>query len=188
MKTANEVEKEFLLGLDEKYSRSLKAWMQEIKTTGLNKQKEIHGWLKSEKGLKHRDAWMLAAIYLNNGKPVYGDESDLLGNQLAKYENVRTLFDFVSEQILTTVEKSEREVKKTYVSFKKKREFAAVNIRKNEIRLGMDLGDEPFDHNLQKAKLTGPMARISHMVVIRSENDFSKQIKVLLKKSAGRIT
>jgi len=130
---------------------------------------------------------MLAAIYMNGGKPVYGDESNLLDNQLSKYENMRPLFEFVSDKILETVPDSKREIKKTYVSFKKKREFAAVNIKKDEIRLGMDLGDRAFDEKIRKVSMTGPMPRISHMVVISHKPDFSKDVEELLKTANERV-
>ena len=41
MKTANEVVKEFLEGIEENYGQNLKTRMDEIKKTGLTKQKEI---------------------------------------------------------------------------------------------------------------------------------------------------
>ena len=41
MKTANEVVKEFLEGIEENYDQNLKTRMDEIKKTGLTKQKEI---------------------------------------------------------------------------------------------------------------------------------------------------
>jgi len=187
MKTANQVEKEFLEGLEENYGQNLQVWMDTIKKTGLSKRTEIQKWLKKDKGFKHMDAWMLGAIYLNGGKPVYGDESDLLENQMAKYQNMKPLFEFVSDRILKAVAGSEREIKKTYVSFKKKREFAAVNIKKDEIRLGMDLGDMPFNDQVEKVRMTGPMPRISHMVVIKDQEDFTDEVAELLKKSNARV-
>ena len=72
--------------------------------------------------------------------------------------------------------------KKTYVSYAAKREFAAINIKSKEIRLGMDLGDQPFTEDLEKAKLTGPMPRISHMIVVREKNDFNAGEKKKKKK------
>ena len=39
------------------------------------------------------------------------------------------------------------------------REFAAVTLHATELRLGLDLGDRPFDPLLQKAKLQGPRPR-----------------------------
>ena len=41
MKTANEVGKELLEGIEENYDQNLKTRMDEIKKTGLTKQKEI---------------------------------------------------------------------------------------------------------------------------------------------------
>jgi predicted transport protein len=187
MKTANEVEKEFLDGLEKNSGNNLKFWMGIIKASNLQKQVEIQKWLKSERGLKHMEAWMLAAIYLNGGKPVYGSDSALLDKQFEKYPDMRPLFDFVSDRILKSVIESEREVKKTYVSFKKKREFAAVNIKKGEIRLGMDLGERPFDDMVRKVSMTGPMPRISHMVVIQDKKDFNDEVVQLLHKSNERV-
>lgn len=187
MKTANETEKEFLDALEANYGQSLVKWMEVIHNAGHSKQTEILKWLKSEKGFKHMDAWMLAAIYKNGGKPVYGSENELLENQFVKYENMRPLFNFVSEQILRAVDGSNREVKKTYVSFKKKREFAAVNIKRGEIRLGMDLGERPFDDTVRKVSMTGPMPRISHMVVLKDKKDFTFDLIELLQKSNERV-
>jgi predicted transport protein len=187
MKTAKDVEKEFLEGLEENYGQSLKVWMDAIKHTGITKQIDILNWLRKEKQFKHMDAWLLSGIYMNGGKPVYGDESDLLENQMAKYQNMKPLFEFVSDRILKAVPGSEREIKKTYVSFKKKREFAAVNIKKDEIRLGMDLGDMPFNNKVEKVRMTGPMPRISHMVVVKDREDFTDEVADLLKKSDQRV-
>ncbi len=72
------------------------------------------------------------------------------------------------------------------MSFTNVREFAAINIKPKEIRLGIDLGDEPFTENLQKTKLTGPMPRISHMIVLTDVKQFNLQILNYLKKSYDR--
>lgn len=56
--------------------------------------------------------------------------------------------------------------KKTYLSFTDVREFVAVNLRPGELRLCLDLGNEPFSTGLRKAVLTGPMPRFTHMLVL----------------------
>jgi hypothetical protein len=76
--------------------------------------------------------------------------------------------------------------KKTYVSILEKREFAAINIRPKELRIGFDLGDRPFDDTVTKSKLTGPMPRISHMVIVTSGEQFNDELKSLLQESHGR--
>ena len=59
--------------------------------------------------------------------------------------------------------------KKTYVSILEKREFAAINIKPKELRIGFDLGDRGFDETVSKSKLSGPMPRISHMLVLTEQ-------------------
>jgi hypothetical protein len=61
-----------------------------------------------------------------------------------------------------------------------------VNIKKAELRIGLDLGDRPFDEKVEKAKLTGPMPRISHMVVATDESRFDTELAELLKLSHAR--
>ena len=131
-------------------------------------------------------ASLLAGLYLNNGKPVYQDETNLLENQFIKCEAMRPLFDEVSSKILALFPGTQLIAKKTYLSYTATREFAAINIKPKEIRLGMDLGDTTFNDTLQKSKLTGPMARISHMVVITDAAQFDKNLIEYLKLSYNR--
>ena len=51
----------------------------------------------------------------------------------------------------------------------------------------MDLGDMPFNTVVEKAKLTGPMPRISHMAVIRSEADINARVFELLTIADKRV-
>jgi len=76
--------------------------------------------------------------------------------------------------------------KKTYVSVLENREFGAVNIKKNEVRIGLDLGDRLFDAKIEKAKLTGPMPRISHMFVLTDAKQLDASIVEVLKQSHAR--
>ena len=77
-----------------------------------------------------------------------------------------SLFDIISSRILKEFPGTLLIPKKTYLSFTAAKEFAAVNIKPNEILLGMDLGNEKIADVLQKSQLNGPKPRISHMVVI----------------------
>ena len=76
--------------------------------------------------------------------------------------------------------------KKTYLSYTAAREFAAMNIKPKELRIGMDLGDMAFTDSLQKSKLSGPMPRISHMFVITDLKQFDKQLIEYLQLSYNR--
>jgi predicted transport protein len=186
-KTSGEFELEFIQTAKEKTGKTLEQWLQVIKPTGFKKQMEILNWLKKEHKLNHMQAQFLAGIFLNNGKPVYQNEGNLLENQFAKFENIKPLFEFVSSKILKQFPNSQVIPKKTYVSFTSVREFVAINIKKGELRLGMDLGDVPFKGVVEKAKLTGPMPRISHMVVIKSKTDLNDAVMKLIAKSNERV-
>lgn len=186
-KTSQELEKEFIDGLKSNTERDLKGWLTSMKESGIEKRNDIIKWLKETYNFGHMNASLLAGIYFNNGKPVYASEQNLLDNQFEKYQDMRPLFEHVQKEISEWDNSVEFITKKTYVSITKKREFAAINIKKGELRLGMDLGDLPFEGIIEKSKLTGPMPRISHMVVIKGPSDIDKNLFQLLDTANKRI-
>lgn len=185
-KTSGQIEKEFIESLATTTGRDLAAWLAEIDSSGIAKRNDVIAWLKSDRGFGHMNASLLAGIHANGGKPVYGDTSELLENQFAKAESMRPLFDqlitFVAEHLGSATVLP----KKTYVSILEKREFAAINIKKSELRLGLDLGDRPFDDVVSKSRLSGPMPRISHQVVIISDAQLDDALAALLRESYER--
>jgi len=186
-KTSGDVEKEFMDDLKSTTNKSLPDWIATIKKSNIGKRNDIVKWLKQNHNFGHMNASLLVGIYLNNGKPVYGSEDDLLENQISKYENWRSLFEIVSKKIVKQFPNTRMIPKKTYVSFTAKREFAAINIKSKELRLGMDLGDKPFEKQVERAKLTGPMSRISHMVVLREQSDLNAKVLKWLDESYNRV-
>jgi hypothetical protein len=185
-KTSGELEKEFIDTAKDKTGKSLEQWLTLVKTSGIDKRNDIIEWLKKGHGLNHMQAQFVAGIYFNNGDPVYINENALLENQFEKCRDMRPLFDAVSENIITTFTGTQLIPKKTYLSFTAVREFAAMNIKPSEIRLGMDLGDRPFDEVVQKSKLTGPMPRITHMIIITDNKQFDNKLEELLQASYNR--
>lgn len=185
-KTSGEFEQEFIQTAKEKTGKTLEQWLPVVKTSGLSKTMEITNWLKAEHKLNHLQASLLTGLYLNNGKPVYQNENALLDNQFAKAEAMRPLYEAVSEKILSQFPDTQLIPKKTYLSYTATREFAAINIKPAEIRLGMDLGDMAFTDAVQKTKLSGPMPRISHMAVITNIKQLDKKLIELLQLSYNR--
>lgn len=185
-KTSGEFEQEFIQTAKEKTGKTLEQWLPVVKASGLNKQMEITNWLKATHKLNHLQAQLLAGLFLNNGKPVYQNEASLLENQFIKCEAMRPLFEEVSSKILSLYKDAQLIPKKTYLSYTVTREFAAINIKPKELRLGMDLGEMAFTETLQKSKLSGPMPRISHMTVITELKQFDKQLIEYLQTSYNR--
>ncbi|HPH45521.1 MAG TPA: DUF5655 domain-containing protein [Chryseolinea sp.] len=185
-KTSGEFEKEFIDTAKEKTGKSLQQWLALIKSSGIEKRNDILEWLKKGHGLNHMQAQLLTGMFLNNGKPVYIDENNLLESHFIKCPDMRPLFDEVSEKITSMFQGTQLIPKKTYLSFTAAREFAAVNIKPNEIRLGLDLGDLPFSETIRKTKLSGPMPRISHMVVLTTIKAFDTKILTSIQQSYNR--
>ncbi|MBK9270303.1 MAG: DUF4287 domain-containing protein [Saprospiraceae bacterium] len=175
-KSPAEFEKEFLDSLSSKTGKKLEDWIQIMKKSGFEKTNDLIEYLKTNHSMNHMQAQLLTGIYLNGGKPVYMDEDQLLENQFAKCPEMKGLFHQLSDWIITHYPDTKLIPKKTYLSFTASREFAAVNVKSGEIRLGLDLGDLPFEGQIQKSKLTGPMPRISHMLVLKNSDFIDKEL------------
>jgi len=185
-KTSGEFEKEFMDGLKGSTGKDLSAWMKAIDGFGSKKRNEVIAWLKAEHGFGHMNASLLAGIYANGGKPVYQSTEGLLDAQFAKAAEMKDLFGAFLDFVKKTFPNSTVLPKKTYVSILENREFAAVNIKPKELRIGLDLGDRPFDDKIEKAKLSGPMPRISHMFVLTDPKQLDNSIAEALKESHSR--
>jgi hypothetical protein len=185
-KTSGEFEKEFMDALSAQTGKDLGAWMKTIDAFGSKKRNEIIAMLKSDHGFGHMNASLLAGIHANGGKPVYQSTDDLLENQFAKGGDMRPLFERFIEFVRTNFPDATVLPKKTYVSILENREFAAVNIKPKELRIGFDLGDRAFDDRIEKAKLTGPMPRISHMLVLTDPAQLDAEVAEALRQSHSR--
>jgi len=56
-----------------------------------------------------------------------------------------------------------------------------------ELRLGLDLGDRPHDALLQRPKMKGPGAAISHMLVLTDARQVNAELINLIKVANARI-
>jgi predicted transport protein len=186
-KTSQEIEQEFIDGLKSVTGKDLKTWLSAIRESGFEKRNDIIKWLKEQHNFGHMNATLLMGIFANGGKPVYASGQNLLDNQFEKCPDMRPLFDQLQAAIVSWDSSVSFIPKKTYVSITKKREFAAINVKKGELRLGLDLGEIPFDSALEKSKLTGPMARISHMVVINNSSAVNPRLFQLLDTANKRV-
>ncbi len=101
------------------------------------------------------DASLLAGIHVNGGKPVYQSTDGLLESQFAKAVEMRPLYEAFLKLVKKQFPNSTVLPKKTYVSILENREFAAINIKPKELRIGLDLGDRTFDETVEKRNSLG---------------------------------
>ncbi len=174
-KESERLEREFIATAREKTGKELAAWMQVIGSRGETKPNAILNWLKQTHNLNHMQANFLSGIYLNDGKPVFDHKVlfaklfESKGPLLAVYKSLETAIQKrLSDALFIPT--------KTYVSIEAKRCFACATLTKNTIRVGLDLGDLPFDDYVQKARSLGAMPNLTHMVEISTAVDVNDEL------------
>jgi hypothetical protein len=85
---------------------------------------------------------------------------------LARGKAYRPLAQLVLREIAKNCPGLSATVRDDYVVLAAAAEFAVMTVSPKEIRLGLDLGSQPFAAPLQKARLSGPPPRFTHMVVL----------------------
>ncbi len=162
-KEARELEQAFLSSLSDETGASLTEWMQTLETTGLKKNNEIVKWLKTKRSFNHMQATMLAGIFLNGGEPVFHYPT-LFARLFAGKEQQRPLFGAIADRLQAELPTILFIPTKTYVSIEDERVFGCAKINKSNIRIGLDLGDEPFGDYVRKGVGLGAMPNITHMI------------------------
>ncbi|TAF32199.1 MAG: DUF4287 domain-containing protein [Cytophagales bacterium] len=175
-KSVQEQEREFLEDIEQITGIDYEAWAELMRGNSLNKKNDIIAWLKSHHKLNHLHANILAAVYLNGGKPVHLTEKEILNALFEKKENMRDFYTEVLQKILDFVPDTVVTPSKGYVLLQGSRDFGLINIRSKEIRLGLDLGDIPLDdETLEWGNFLG-QPRMKHMIIIREIQDLTQTV------------
>lgn len=164
-KDSQRLEQEFIATAKDKTGRDVPEWIPVIQTAGLDKPNALIKWLKDEYKLNHMQANFLTGMYLNGGQPVY-DYDVLYARLFDGKEHLRPLYQALESGIQSRLSEVEFIPTKAYVSIEGKRCFACATLTKQNIRVGLDLGERPFDEYTQKAKSLGAMPNLTHMVEI----------------------
>ncbi len=186
-KSAAEFEEEFLASLKSKSGADLKTWMTRCQKSGETKHNAMLKFLKTEHGFNHMQGNFLAAIFMNGGKPVYSDASGLLEQHFAGKASQRPIFEVLEKKIKKLSTSVEIVPTKGYISFRNFREFAVAKVTKTSLRVGLDLGEEPFEGLIQKANSLGTMPRISHMFEVFDSKGINADLVKCLKTANRRV-
>jgi len=99
----------------------------------------------------------------------------------------RPLYHFLEAQIRQVIPDIVVAPRGRYISLGAPDELAAVTLHPTEIRLGLDLGDRPFDALVQQAKLRGASPAISHMVVLTDARQVNDALLALIRAAHHRV-
>jgi hypothetical protein len=205
-----EEEREFLAELKARSGRDLAQWMAAIAAQGFADKNEIIDWLRAQGFAFARASW-LERIHSNGGKPIYMDQPPKpapersqaplpkparapsarevadLEKLLAAAKGYRPLYQLLEAEIRRAVPDVGVKPRSIYIAFVAPAEFAAVTVHAAELRLGLDLGERPFDATLQRPKMKGPGPGISHMLVLTDARQVNADLINLIKAANARV-
>src|SRR5262245_39457100 len=210
-------EREFLAALKARTGRDLAEWMAAIVERGFHDKNEIIDWLRTQGLPFARASWLerihrnggrpihlaVAGIPDTPKERPPGtqrappepaapaspatDDAAAPDKLPAAAKGYRPLYQLIEAEVRNAIPGAAFLPKGRYVSVAAPREFAAITLHATEIRLGLDLGEQPFGGRLEKAKLRGPGPAITHMVVLTDARQVDQDLLALVKSANGRV-
>lgn len=162
--------------MPEKTGKSLTNWYQIISSSGVEKHGEIIKLLKGEHGVTHGYANTITLLYRDQASGVSTTEQDLIG---AQYAGAKTGLKPVYDALLRAVSKFGSDVeiapKKTYVSLRRKKQFAIVQpATSSRIDLGLNLKGIEATDRLEGGNVFSGMC--THRVRLSSSDEVDTEV------------
>ncbi len=162
--------------LKEKTGKTLPQWLKIVKSSKLAKHGEIVKMLKSQHGVTHGFANLIAQEHLSTGKPA---ES---GNELVdkQYAGGKAELRPIYDAIIAAVQKFGNDVevspKKAYVSLRRSKQFALVQpSTKDRVDVGINFKSTKASGRLEKAGSFNAM--VSHRVKVTDKKEVNAELK-----------
>lgn len=182
-KSPEEMAATMISNLKEKTGKTLPAWLKLVKASKLAKHGEIVKLLKSEHGITHGFANLIAhkALEADGGSPDAGDDP-----VDAQYAGPKAELRPIYDALIAAVRKFGRDVeiapKKAYVSLRRNKQFALIQpSTKTRIDIGLCLKGETCTDRLEASGSFSAM--VSHRVRLAAPNDVDKELIEWLKKA-----
>ena len=169
--------------LPEKTGKSLDQWIKVLDKSGTEKHGEIVKLLKSEHGVTHGFANLIAHSYRQRqaGETTSGDmlvDSQYKGPKA----ELRPIYEAIVKLVSSFGKDIEVAPKKAYVSLRRNKQFALIQpSTKDRIDVGINLkGEEPTP----RLEASGSFnAMVSHRVRVQSKKDIDAELKAWLRKA-----
>lgn len=186
-KSPEEMAQSMIDNLPAKTGRSLEEWRSIVAKTELQKHGAIVKMLKSEHGMTHGFANLVAHDTLRSAAYTSGSSNDeLVDSQYAGAKaDLRPLYDTLSALVTSFGKDVELSPKKAYVSLRRSKQFGIIKpSTKTRIDVGINLKGEPTTDRLAEGKRFGGM--VSHQVEVRSADDIDDELASWLREAYKR--
>lgn len=169
-----------IANMKEKTGKKLEQWIAIAKKSGAARHGEIVKHLKSDHGMTHGFANLVAHKTLKSDAG--SASTDLVAAQYAgAKEGLKPIYDALIKAALNCGE-SEIAPKKAYVSLRRSKQFAIIQpSTKTRVDLGLNMKGEPAKGRLEKSGSFNAM--VSHRVRLEKAADVDKDVKAWLKKA-----
>ncbi len=179
-KSPEEMAQSMIANLKTNTGKDLAAWLKVVRATRHEKHGAIVRHLKTEHGVTHGYANLIAHKALAGETPVSGD---LIAKQYSgAKEELRPIHDALMSVVRDFGADVEISPKKTYVSLRRSKQFAIVQpSTRTRVDLGLNLkGVTPSD----RLETSGSFnAMVSHRVRIETPKDVDQEIRSWLRKA-----
>lgn len=154
--------------------KSLEQWIEVVKIENLPKHGEIVKFLKEIHGLTHGYANLIAHKAKGSDADSTEDKDRLIKNQYKGKEHFESIYVKLISEIQNYGKDIEIAPKNTYVSLRRKKQFATLNpASKSRFEIGLNLkGVEPKGR-LEAEK---PNSMCSHKIKLLDINDIDKEV------------
>ena len=182
-KSPEEMAAAMIANMKEKTGKTLNQWIAIAKKSGEEKHGAIVKHLKSEHGMTHGFANLVAHKTLKSDAGSAGGDTDLVAAQYAGPKaDLKPIYDALVKAVNALGKDVEVSPKKTYVSLRRKKQFALIQpSTKTRVDLGINFKNEAAKGRLEKAGSFNAM--VSHRVRLESAKDVDKDVKAWLKKA-----
>ena len=173
-----------IANMKDKTGKTLEQWLTVAGKIGAEKHGQVVKALKSDHGLTHGYANLVAHKFLkSDAGSQASDGTDLVAAQYAGPKaDLKPIYDAVIKVAKSLGKDVEVSPKKTYVSLRRNKQFALVQpSTRTRVDLGINLKDEAVSERLEKAGSFNAM--VSHRVRLEKPADVDKDVKAWLKKA-----
>ena len=181
-KSPEEMANAMIANMKDKTGKTLEQWMAIASRSEAAKHGELVKMLKSDHGLTHGFASLVAHKTLQSDAGSVADSADLIA---AQYSGAKAELKPIYDAIIVAVKKcGEVEIspKKSYVSLRRSKQFAIVQpSTKTRVDLGLNLKGESAAGRLEESGSFSSM--VSHRVRLEGPADVDKDVRAWLKKA-----
>ena len=182
-KSPEDLAKSMIANMREKTGKTLPQWVALAKRSGETRHGGIVKFLKTEHGMTHGFANLVAHKTLKSDAGSAASTDDLVASQYsgAKTE-LRPIYDALIKAVGALGKDVEIAPKKAYVSLRRSRQFALIQpSTKTRVDLGLNLKSAEAAGRLERSGSFNTM--VSHRVRLESPKDVNKDVKAWLKQA-----